>query len=273
MELNAAFDHIAHNYDNAFTHTPVGKAQRSLVWKYFEKIQASKSKLKILELNCGTGEDAIWLAKKGHQVWATDMSEMMVNLTKDKVVQSNFREEVVVQMADIKKINEVFQNAEFDLVFSNFGGFNCLSPQEMIFFFESQLPQLLHVNGKFIGVIMTRFSLFESAYFLIKLRLKDVFRRLPKKGIEAKLNSNIGVKTWYYLPSDIQKILPKNLKITHQQAIGFFLPPSYLNSFFVNRPMLLKYLEKLEQRAIKIPFFANMSDHFLIEITKDSFEK
>ena len=35
----------------------------------------------VLELGCGTGLTAIELAKEGHQVLATDLSEDMVNIT------------------------------------------------------------------------------------------------------------------------------------------------------------------------------------------------
>ena len=40
-----------------------------------------KEKDKVLELGCGTGLTAIELAKEGHQVLATDLSEDMVNIT------------------------------------------------------------------------------------------------------------------------------------------------------------------------------------------------
>tara|TARA_B100001750_G_C15435881_1_gene560885 strand:- start:176 stop:802 length:627 start_codon:yes stop_codon:yes gene_type:complete len=40
--------------------------------------------LSILELGCGTGNDAIWFAKKGFDVTAVDISERVINLAKEK---------------------------------------------------------------------------------------------------------------------------------------------------------------------------------------------
>jgi 2-polyprenyl-3-methyl-5-hydroxy-6-metoxy-1,4-benzoquinol methylase len=40
--------------------------------------------LSILELGCGTGNDAIWFAKKGFDVTAVDISERVINLAYEK---------------------------------------------------------------------------------------------------------------------------------------------------------------------------------------------
>lgn len=266
--MEVAFDYIAQNYDNDFTNTLVGQSQRRLVWQYLEQIVDSEVKLKILELNCGTGEDAIWLAKKGHDIWATDISEEMIICVNKKVNQYDLSGSVNAKTSNIQEISKIFKGKEFDLVFSNFGGLNCLSPEEIAYFFQIQLPSLLKPNGRFVGVIMPQFSLFESLYFFLSLQWKKVFRRLSRKGIEAKLNENISVITWYYSTKKVQKYLSNGLQIIHQQPIGFFLPPSYLNTTFEKRPKWFKQMEKWEQWAINTPYLANFSDHYLIEIKR-----
>ena len=48
---------------------------------YLEFIHEHANLKAVLELGCGTGLTAIELAKEGHQVLATDLSEDMVNIT------------------------------------------------------------------------------------------------------------------------------------------------------------------------------------------------
>ena len=48
---------------------------------YLEFIHEHANLKTVLELGCGTGLTAIELAKEGHQVLATDLSEDMVNIT------------------------------------------------------------------------------------------------------------------------------------------------------------------------------------------------
>ena len=267
--MNAAFDHIAHDYDQTFTHTAVGMAQRKLVWNYLEKVLFGKRRLNILELNCGTGQDAIWLAKKGHQVLATDIAKKMIEQVEIKAIRENLLDKLSFQTIDIRMIDNNLSQQKFDLVFSNFGGFNCLSKEDLAFFFQSKLPKLLKPNGRFVGVLMPKFCLWESAYFLVKLNFKDVFRRLSPNPIEANLGNGAYIKTWYYSPNDIKQLLPDKYKNAHKQPIGFFLPPSYLNTAFEKRKLALSVLEKLENWVAKVPFLAKMSDHFLIEIQQD----
>ena len=68
----AAFDRIAPDYDRRFTDSLIGRAQRDAVWKVLTRTFRRDDK--ILELNCGTGEDAIYLASNGISVVALDAS-------------------------------------------------------------------------------------------------------------------------------------------------------------------------------------------------------
>src|SRR6185436_3926462 len=83
-EYRSAFDGAACAYDEEFTNTPIGRLQRSRV-QHFLKRSLHKNSLSILEINCGTGEDAIWLTKNGHEVVATDASEKMIDVVKRKI--------------------------------------------------------------------------------------------------------------------------------------------------------------------------------------------
>ncbi len=58
------FDAIAEDYDRIFTHSILGNAQRSLIHEYL-RCHLHKGQ-RILDLNCGTGEDAIYLASLGN---------------------------------------------------------------------------------------------------------------------------------------------------------------------------------------------------------------
>ena len=85
------FDVAAPLYDNIFTYSNIGKAQRKLVFKYLKPIISQGKKLSILELNCGTGADAIVFANMNHEVIATDISEGMIAVAKAKEHPKNLQ--------------------------------------------------------------------------------------------------------------------------------------------------------------------------------------
>ena len=59
----AAFDAIAEHYDDLFTNSLIGRAQRQAVWEIASRHLRPGGL--VLELNCGTGEDALFLANSG----------------------------------------------------------------------------------------------------------------------------------------------------------------------------------------------------------------
>jgi len=87
--MKVAFDDLAKDYDVGFTESAIGKMQRNRVWHFLGHRILSSEKSKILEVNCGTGVDAIWLADKGHEVLATDISPEMIERASSKFQPKN----------------------------------------------------------------------------------------------------------------------------------------------------------------------------------------
>src|SRR4051794_14055725 len=77
-----AFDHIGARYDAEYTNTELSWWFRRRVWQRLEVL--FKPGDYVLELGCGTGEDALWLAKRGVRVLASDGSESMLAETARK---------------------------------------------------------------------------------------------------------------------------------------------------------------------------------------------
>src|SRR4029453_973425 len=72
----APFDAVAERYDDVFSNSPIGFAQRRSVW--IEMDRAFHTGHRILEINCGTGIDALYLANRGVSVVACDSSPRMI---------------------------------------------------------------------------------------------------------------------------------------------------------------------------------------------------
>lgn len=260
MTEKASFDGIAEAYDADFTTSPVGRLQREQVHAYLESTLKPGSR--ILELNCGTGEDARWLAAQGHSVLATDLSGEMVRVAEGK---NKAEYDLQFRKAGILEALEA-DAGTYDVIFSDFGGFNCLSPEEM-----TQagllLQKALKPGGRFICVIMPRVCIWESLYFGAKLRPKAAFRRQSKEPLAVPLGQGHTQLTWYYGPRQLRRSFAPHLKLTTRRPIGFFLPPSYLDPFFVKRPGFLAWLGRMEKRVANWGMLAGYSDHCLVDFT------
>ncbi|MEO1517004.1 MAG: class I SAM-dependent methyltransferase [Bacteroidota bacterium] len=268
MKQPAAFDAVAQAYDRSFTHSSVGAMQRQSVYRQLEVYLEKYDLQKVLELNCGTGEDACWLARQGRQVWATDLSAEMVAVAKNKASQllpeeqrPQFGQLAVEDLAGFDKAGD------FDLVFSNFGGLNCLSPSALAQSM-TDIAAKLRPGGVFAAVIMGRFCAWESLYFLAKRQWKQAWRRQAKGPIAAPLSEGVQVDTWYYGPSAIKKLAMPHFHPLQLSPIGWALPPSYLDSWFQTHPRFLSWLDRWEQRGQSTPWLAQGADHYLWVLQK-----
>ena len=262
--MQQAFDTVAQSYDASFTHSVIGIAQRNVVWSYLESALSSNAELNILELNCGTGEDALWFAKKEHKVLATDISEKMLEITQEKIHEANLLSCVQTLQIDIRNIDSAGIKQKFDLVFSNFGGMNCISFEEMEKL-PSEVKKILKPNGRLIMVVMPAFCLWETIYFLFKLNFKNAFRRYSNDGTIARPNG-LEVRTFYYTPNQMKKIFEKYFDVINIKPDGFFIPPSYLEKFFAPKVKTFNLLKKIEKIFSNQRILAGFSDHYLIDL-------
>ncbi len=255
------FDKHAKNYDAVFTNSMIGKAQRNRVYHFLNQYILSEKKLNILEINCGTGEDAHYFAEMGHRVLATDISTEMINVAKEKHQHKNLK----FQSLDITKITSETFTKKFDLIFSNFGGLNCLSKNEIANFFSIS-GNLLNPSGKMALVIMPKHCWWERFYFSIKGDFKKAKRRNTNEFAYANVEG-VQVPTWYYNPKELVSLTSNKYKTISIKPIGIAIPPSYLESFFATKKwwfQLLIWKEKWLSNGL----LAKYADHYLVIFQK-----
>lgn len=261
----AEFDPIALEYDRTFTDTATGWAQRKRVWAYLEKLYANGDVGRVLEINCGTGEDACFLAGLGCSVCATDASQAMIAETAQKAAARG----LLLRTARIDLATppeSMPEGGPFDLVFSNFGGLNCLSPQQLAGL-SPHLARWLRPGGHFVAVFMPKGCFWETLYFLAKLKPKQAFRRWNGGPVRAPLGGENFVDTWYFSPDQFAAACAPDFRERHRRGIGIALPPSYLEPFFQRNVKIWPKLDAWEKRLSKSAYFARNADHCLMHFT------
>jgi SAM-dependent methyltransferase len=255
-----AFDSYAPEYDQHFSETTTGRLQRRRVWKFLSAFSSDKFP-DVLELNCGTGEDALWLSKRGFRVTATDLSSGMVDVTGGKLRAAGAKDFGLVKV-DAKLAPEFFKPRKFDLIFSDFGGMNCLSPDELKIF-ASSVKKIMNPEGRLMLVLMGRNCRWERYYFRKKGQVEKAERRKAGGPVTAEINGE-RFPVWYYSPAELQQIFSEEFTLICEKPVGLFLPPSYLDSWFAKRKGLLKILNFLE-RIFCFSIFSDDADHYYAE--------
>lgn len=254
--MSTLFDQAASEYDRSFTHMCVGKAQREQVWKYLDR-DVDYSVQHVLEINCGTGVDANEWHKRGKKIIATDLSEAMIEEAKRKYPN------ILFQKLDINDLGQI--PSKYDLIFSNFGGLNCLNDQELSNFFRNATDKL-EDNGKLALVIMGKKTFWDRLYLVLKGKMKERNRRNTSEAVPIAV-SGTTVSTWYYSPLEIIKMAGAEFECIASHPIGLFVPPSYLAPFFERRKRSFGVLRFFD-RIFTNKRWSNYADHYLIVLFK-----
>src|SRR5215510_9420108 len=97
------FDELAAEYDRSFTRSACGATLRSMVWERLPAVFGTCQR--ILDIGCGTGEDAVHLARSGHSVVATDASEEMIRIARLKALTAGCADRIEFHVMPIESLH------------------------------------------------------------------------------------------------------------------------------------------------------------------------
>jgi ubiquinone/menaquinone biosynthesis C-methylase UbiE len=251
-----AFDAFAQAYDAKFTRTRIGTAMRAVVWA--RCAARFRPGFRILEMNCGTGEDARWLAGRGMEVLATDVSPGMIEVSRRKLADSTDSRAVQFQTLAWEQL-ETLDAAPFDGMLSNFGGLNCVADLSGA---AGSLARKLKPGAIAILCIMGPRVPWEWLWFLVRGRPDSAFRRMRRNRRWS------GIAIHYPSITDTVRAFAPNFRLLRAAAIGALLPPPYTESALGRYPRLLATLERLERRwEVRWPL-PQLADHYLLELER-----
>jgi ubiquinone/menaquinone biosynthesis C-methylase UbiE len=256
-----AFDQLARRYDDLFTRSLIGRAQRNAVWRVIA--QAFRSGDHILELNCGTGEDALFLAGKGVSVVACDASEQMIEYAQQRLRTEAPNTSVKFAQLPIEQIAEIRTESAFDGVFSNFSGLNCVADLSQT---AENLATLIPPGAPLIICLSTRFCISEIIWFLIHGRPHEAFRRCS--GNAAAKVGEFVVDVYYPTLRQLQKSFSPAFVMRSCVGIGITVPPSYVEPWIRKFPNLLHVMETIDKALSARPGFRVIGDHMLVSFER-----
>ncbi|HEY0066061.1 MAG TPA: class I SAM-dependent methyltransferase [Flavisolibacter sp.] len=267
MPAPAAFDILAPAYDEQFTRSLVGNCQRASVRRYLQSFLQGQGSLSILEINCGTGDDALWLSSLGHNVIATDASPEMIAVAKSKLPPEENVSAQFITCA-FEDLSTRFHDQQFDLLFSNFSGLNCLSPGELERTGRS-IAALVKPGGSLAVVVFGKHTFWEMLWFLPRLQFGSAFRRWTSRAVPVILKENIIQDVYYYPVKKVSRVM-KDFRMVDKRPVGLFVPPSYLEGSMRKRPRFFRWLKRREEHWGRASFLAAGADHAYLLFKKET---
>ena len=221
-----------------------------------------KSGDRILELNAGTGGDAVFFARQGYSVHATDLAPEMIAQIEAKRAAGGLQERLTVQQCSFTALDGV-QNGPFNYVFSNMGGVNCIDDLTQI---THSFGEVLLPGGYVTWVVMPRLCLWELAAAL-RGDWRTAIRRLRPGGVLASVEG-VHFRTYYFTPSQVRRAFGPGYRLVMLEGLSVFTPPADYKGFAWHHPRLYAVLRALDERlAPRFPWRA-WGDFFMITLQR-----
>ena len=252
------WDTAAETYVQDFTGTGIGETRRHAVWRRLEKIFSPGQKL--LELNCGTGIDAVHLAERGMQLVACDISSRMIELARQLAASTRTSERIDFRVLPNEQIGSLEGENVFDGAFSNFCGLNCVQDLPAV---ARELSRLVRPGAPILLCMIGRLVPWEIAWFLARGEPRKALRRLRRNDFRASEPGSVCI----HRPSvkDMERIMSPAFRLRRWSGVGIAVPPTYTENRARHFPRVIKGLAGIDRVIGGLPLFRHMADCVLLE--------
>lgn len=257
-----AFDRIAAQYDTEATDALISRWVRGLVWERLARLYQPGDH--VLEIGCGSGEDAVWLAGRGVYVTASDVSPAMLDETARKAQAAGVADRIETRLLDLAAA------ATWDLpdhafagAYSNYGPLNCIDDWRAL---GATLARVVRPGGRLGFAVMGPFCLWETLWHGLHGHLRTAARRW--RGQAVATIGGVSFPVWYPTPARLRRDLGPGFRRVHLRGLGVFLPPSDVYGALARRVRLARLLLRLERLSAARWPFKYLADHYWMELAR-----
>lgn len=257
-DTRLAFDSVAAEYDGPLGNNAL--VQRVRARTLAAVTGAVPPGAALLDLGCGTGLDAAFLAEQGYRVTAIDWSPEMVRRTRERALKAGLEGALAVHHLGIQELGQL-PVANFDAAYSDLGSLNCVPDLAAA---ARSIAARLRPRGALVASVIGRVCPWELALFALKRQWGRARMRAAKATVPVPLNGRT-VWTSYYSPSEFRSAFEgAGFTLRSLRSLGLLVPPPYMMPFAQRHPRVVAMLQALEDRVAGWPGLREWGDHFLI---------
>ncbi len=249
--VTLAFDAEAATYDATFGRNPVGLVLRHVVQEHLAQLFPPGAT--VVDLGCGTGEDALLLASRGVQVVGIDPAPGMIERARKKVSDRGTVDRVRFEVAAAEDVALVAgDGAALDGAYSNFGALNCSDLDAV----GEGLARVLRPGAGVLISLVGRWPLPALVERALTGR-GDGFRRAARVGGRT-------VPVEYPRRREAQARLGPEFSWDRGYALGVVLPAPAHRAWVEAHPQAFALLAALENGVRRWPGLRDLGDHLVL---------
>lgn len=247
--VSRGYDFIATTYDEVEGGNVVGRRLRDRIQRTLAATFTPGQR--VLEIGCGTGIEALALARRGIEVVATDISPEMIAEVRRKAERDGMKNLVAYRLAahELERLLDAYGTFGFDGAFSHGGVLN-MDPN--LAAVAEGVADLVRPHGPFVCTLVNQASLFETAFYTFVLKPRKAFRRLgnvvPIPITRHVSHRNYVIPARFYSPGEFARIFQPYFRLLRLAGLGILLPPWNLSDYVERLDAIARAATFLEDR-------------------------
>jgi SAM-dependent methyltransferase len=257
QEVEAAYDRFAGSYDTMVGMHPSAARAKAAALSRLARLVPAGSRL--LDIGCGTGTEAVALARRGFSVVGIDSVERMVVLARGRAAAAELPEERCrferVRASEIPAPDGALGG--FGGAYSFYAVLNLEpEPREV----ARRVARLLPTGAPFIVGLLNPTVLFELSLYTLLLKLKG-FRKAASRPVRLKIaaGGEQEVDCFLFTPRAFADLCSPWFRLRETAGIHFLLPPP--REGLLRFPAMLRMVNRVES-AVESRFPWNRLGYF-----------
>jgi ubiquinone/menaquinone biosynthesis C-methylase UbiE len=263
VDSSTAYNRFAEHYDGLLSENRINRYMRQQVLR--QHLDAFQTGERLLEIGCGTGDEALELASKGCEVVAIDPSQEMLKIAKEKAKRESFGHRVTFLQGygrDIGRLLNGFGDASFHGAYSSFS----LSYERELNLVRDSLARLLRPGGWLMMALMNRLCATELVIATVALHPSLAGRRLSPF-ISHKVGT-VSTEVFSRTVAEVKHTFAGFFDLQEVRALPAALPPPYMNRIVQRIPAVMDMLERVDPTAVRLPLVRCLGDHTLFKFRR-----
>lgn len=264
--LEARFDRAAKYYDATYgPPTESGSGSPLMGWLRDEHLGVLRSLFDpgalVLDIGCGTGEEALALAKDGYSVLGIDISPAMVRQAQTKAAVHGVKRGLIFHTLAAGLLDQLEERGPFQGAFAGLGTLNTEPDLARV---AQGLHDLLEPGAPFVATVMSRRCLFESLRNWRRLKPGQTLNR-STDWREARAGAcGVEAPVCFYSPPRFAAPFEPYFDVESVRAFPLWLPPIHLQDLYRDDPARYQSRLAWDERMRTWPGFRAWGDHFMM---------
>jgi SAM-dependent methyltransferase len=250
-----AFDRLAPRYEELVESNPIHASLRAKSIAWLE--EAFEPGMRLLEIGCGAGHEAVHLGRLGVHVFATDISSKMVEAARARVHHEGLERFVRVEQCAAGNLAQLPMAEPYDGAFGSFGALNC---EPDLGHAIAQVARCVRTEGDVLLSVVSRPSLPETVLGSARLRLRQAFRRMGGE-LAVDLYGLGPVHARAYSEGELRRALTPFFRIERLEGWLVALPPPYAAEAWDRVRPIHAPLRAMDARLARVWPFRGWGDH------------